>query len=47
MLEAGVPVLGGSQEAIKTVAEGKKLAKKLGYPVMLKAAFGGQFWQGA
>jgi pyruvate carboxylase len=39
--EAGVPVLGGSEAAVKAVAEAKKLAAKLGYPVMVKAAMGG------
>src|SRR5438067_4151310 len=38
---AGVPVLGGSEAAVKTVGEAKKLAAKLGYPVMVKAAMGG------
>ncbi len=35
-----VPILGGS-DAISTAAEGQKLAGKLGYPVILKAAHGG------
>src|SRR3954464_511898 len=39
--EAGVPVLGGSDAAVKTTAEAKRLAAKLGYPVMVKAAMGG------
>jgi pyruvate carboxylase len=39
--QAGVPVLGGSKEAIHDVAEAAKQAKKLGYPVILKAAKGG------
>ncbi len=39
--EAGVPVLGGSDAAVKTIAEAKALARKLGYPVMVKAAMGG------
>ena len=38
---ANVPVLGGSNQAIKDVKDGQKTAKKLGYPVMLKAAHGG------
>jgi pyruvate carboxylase len=37
----GVPVLGGSKEAIKTVAEGQATAESLGYPIILKAAHGG------
>jgi len=36
-----VPVLGGSSTPIATVAEGQKLAKSLGYPIILKAAKGG------
>lgn len=39
--QAGVPVLGGSDAAVKTIAEAKALARKLGYPVMVKAAMGG------
>src|SRR5580698_10190557 len=39
--QAGVPVLGGSDAPIKTIAEAKALARKLGYPVMVKAAQGG------
>lgn len=38
--KVGVPVLGGS-DAIKSTEEGKKLASKLGYPIILKAAKGG------
>ena len=38
--KVNVPILGGS-ESIKDAAEGKKLAGKLGYPVILKAAKGG------
>jgi pyruvate carboxylase len=38
--EAGVPVLGGSA-SLRSVAQGKRAAEKLGYPVILKAAKGG------
>jgi pyruvate carboxylase len=38
--QCGVPILSGS-DAIKSAAEGQKLAGKLGYPVILKAAHGG------
>ena len=38
---ADVPVLGGSSAAIKNIAEGRAVAKALGYPIMLKAAHGG------
>src|SRR5579871_1392064 len=39
--QAGVPVLSGSDAAIQTNAEARKLAAKLGYPVIVKAAMGG------
>ncbi|NOZ46198.1 MAG: acetyl-CoA carboxylase biotin carboxylase subunit [Chlorobi bacterium] len=41
MKKAGVPVIPGSDNLIKTIAEGKKLAKQIGYPVILKATAGG------
>jgi pyruvate carboxylase len=37
----GVPVLGGTKEAVGSATEGKKQAEKIGYPVILKAAKGG------
>jgi pyruvate carboxylase len=37
----GVPVLGGTKEAVRSVNEGKKQAEKIGYPIILKAAKGG------
>ena len=39
--KAGVPVLGGSQNAIRDIGQAKKLAAKVGFPVILKAAHGG------
>ncbi|OAI54058.1 pyruvate carboxylase [Planctomyces sp. SCGC AG-212-M04] len=39
--QAGVPVLGGSAKALKDAQEGLVEAKKLGYPIILKAAHGG------
>jgi pyruvate carboxylase len=39
--KVGVNVLGGSARALKSTAEGEKVAKKLGYPIILKAAKGG------
>jgi pyruvate carboxylase len=39
--QAGVPVLGGSSEAVRDAAEGEQTARQLGYPVILKAAKGG------
>lgn len=41
MLEAGVPVIPGSDDAINDVDEALEIAKKVGYPVMLKASAGG------
>jgi acetyl-CoA carboxylase biotin carboxylase subunit len=41
MKKAGVPTIPGSEGLIKDVAEAKKLAKKMGYPVMIKATAGG------
>jgi pyruvate carboxylase len=38
---ANVPILSGGDERIKDAAEARKLADKLGYPVMVKAAMGG------
>lgn len=40
-MEAGVPVLPGSKDAVTSLEEARKLAKEMGYPVMLKAAKGG------
>ena len=39
--KAQVPVLPGSSEPIRDLAEAKQLAAEMGYPVMLKAAKGG------
>lgn len=41
MIEAGVPVIPGSDGAISTVEEAIEIAETIGYPVMLKAAAGG------
>ncbi len=41
MREVGVPVLPGTDEPITDVEEAKKFAKKIGFPVIIKAAFGG------
>jgi acetyl-CoA carboxylase biotin carboxylase subunit len=41
MKAAGVPVVPGSDGVIEDFPECKKLAKKMGYPVMLKASAGG------
>jgi pyruvate carboxylase len=39
--QAGVPVLSGSDHPIRNAAEARALAKKLGYPVIVKASMGG------
>ncbi len=41
MKKAGVPVVPGSEGLIADVKEGKKTAKKIGYPIILKATAGG------
>lgn len=41
MQRAGVPVIPGSDGALKGVEAAKKLAKQMGYPIILKAAAGG------
>ncbi len=41
MRECGVPVVPGSNGAVKTIDEAKKIAEEIGYPVMLKASAGG------
>ncbi len=41
MKKAGVPTIPGSKGLLKDVAEAKKLAKEMGYPVMIKATAGG------
>jgi len=39
--EAEVPIIPGSKEAIKSTKEARDLARRLGLPVMIKAAYGG------
>lgn len=41
MLAAGVPILPGSPDPIESPEEGIKLAKEIGFPVIIKAAAGG------
>ncbi len=41
MKEAGVPVVPGSEGSVKGLKDAIKIAEKIGYPVMLKAAAGG------
>ena len=41
MHEAGLPVVPGSPDAVTSEEEGLKLAREIGYPLMVKAAAGG------
>ena len=41
MVEAGVPVVPGSDGAVDTAEQAKALADSIGYPVLIKAAAGG------
>lgn len=41
MMEAGVPVVPGSKEPVYTAEEGLKMAREIGFPVMIKASSGG------
>lgn len=41
MIEAGVPVVPGTEEALADVSEAIQVAENIGYPVMLKASAGG------
>src|SRR5262245_13603661 len=39
--DAGVPTVPGTEHGLASVAEVKKAAKEIGYPVIIKASFGG------
>jgi len=41
MKAVGVPVLGGTDQPILEISEAIKVAKEIGFPVIIKAAFGG------
>ena len=41
MIDAGVPVVPGSDGGVTSIGDAKKIAKKIGYPVLIKAAAGG------
>ena len=41
MIDAGVPVVPGSDGGVTSMSEAKKIAKKIGFPVLVKAASGG------
>ena len=41
MMEALVPVVPGTKEAVYSAEDGKRIADDMGYPVMIKASAGG------
>ena len=41
MMEAGIPVVPGSREPVYEAEAGRREAKEIGYPVMIKASSGG------
>lgn len=41
MIQAGVPVIPGSEKSVGEVTEAASIADQIGYPVIIKAAFGG------
>lgn len=41
MREAGIPIVPGSKDLVKNLNEAKIVAKRIGYPLMVKAADGG------
>jgi acetyl-CoA carboxylase biotin carboxylase subunit len=41
MRDAGVPLLPGTQGVVQTLGDARSEAKKIGYPIMIKAAAGG------
>ncbi|QRR02526.1 acetyl-CoA carboxylase biotin carboxylase subunit [Dyadobacter sandarakinus] len=41
MIQAGVPVVPGSEGLLESIEQGKKLAEGIGYPVIVKATAGG------
>ena len=41
MKKVGVPVLEGTDEPVLNIKEGEKIAREIGFPVIIKAAFGG------
>lgn len=40
-IKAGIPVVPGTEKPVKTVDEAHAIAKKIGFPMIIKAAFGG------
>ncbi|MCY0907872.1 MAG: ATP-grasp domain-containing protein, partial [Sulfobacillus thermotolerans] len=41
MIQAGVPVVPGTVGAVDDIAAAQKVAEEIGYPIMVKASFGG------
>ncbi len=41
MIEAGVPVVPGSDGVVEDIEQAKEIAEKIGYPIMVKASAGG------
>ncbi len=41
MKAVGVPVLEGTDEPVSDIQEGEKISREIGFPVIIKAAFGG------
>ena len=41
MEKAGIPTIPGSEDLVESIKKGKELAKKIGYPIILKATAGG------
>jgi acetyl-CoA carboxylase biotin carboxylase subunit len=41
VIKQGVPILPGTKDAVTTVEEAKKVAKEIGFPVIIKATAGG------
>ena len=39
--KAGVPLVPGSDDVVKSIDDAKKIAKEIGYPILLKASAGG------
>ena len=39
--DVGVPTVPGTDEAVKSVEDALKIAKEIGYPILLKAVAGG------
>ena len=41
MKKAGLPIIPGSEQTVRDVAEARKIAQKIGFPIILKASSGG------